>query len=115
MRNHYQDRVIHYFFPFDLPFIVGPFVNKINPVACILLETEIWPNLINNLNKKAIPVMLINARLSERSLNKYQKFTSKLVQKTINQFTLICSQNDLSSERFCHLVLHQIRLSQLVI
>ena len=103
VRNHYQDRVIHYFFPFDLPFIVGPFVNKINPVACILLETEIWPNLINNLNKKAIPVMLINARLSERSLNKYQKISSKLVQKTINQLTLIVSQNDRSSERFLSL------------
>jgi len=100
VKNHYQDRVIHYFFPFDLPFIVGSFVNKINPVACILLETEIWPNLINNLNKKAIPVMLINARLSERSLNKYQKFSSKLVQKTINQLILIGSQNDPSSERF---------------
>jgi len=103
VRNHYQDRVIHYFFPFDLPFIVGPFVNKINPVACILLETEIWPNLINNLNKKAIPIMLINARLSERSLNKYQKFSSKLVQKTINQLTLIGSQNNPSSERFLSL------------
>ena len=103
VRNHYQERVIHYFFPFDLPFIVGPFVNKINPVACILLETEIWPNLINNLNKKAIPVMLINARLSERSLNKYQKFSSKLVQKTINQLTLIGSQNNPSSERFLSL------------
>ena len=103
VRNHYQDRVIHYFFPFDLPFIVGPFVNKINPVACILLETEIWPNLINNLNKKAIPVMLINARLSEHSLNKYQKFTSNLVKKTINQLTLIGSQNEHSSERFLSL------------
>ena len=102
-RNHYKDRVIHYFFPFDLPFIVGPFIKKINPVACILLETEIWPNLINNLNKKAIPVMLINARLSERSLNKYQKFSSNLFQKTINQLTLIGSQNKRSYERFLSL------------
>ena len=101
--NHYKNQVIHYFFPFDLPFIVGPFINKINPVACILLETEIWPNLINNLNKKAIPVMLINARLSERSFNKYQKFSSQLVKKTINQLTLIGSQNNSSSERFLSL------------
>jgi len=93
VRNHYQNQVMHFFFPFDLPFIVGPFVNKINPIACILLETEIWPNLINNLDKKAIPVMLINARLSERSLKKYQRFSSKLVKKTINQLTLIGSQN----------------------
>ena len=103
VRNHYQDRVIQHFFPFDLPFIVGSFVNKINPVACILLETEIWPNLINNLNKKAIPIMLVNARLSERSLNKYQKISSNLVKKTINQLTLIGSQNDRSSERFLSL------------
>jgi len=103
VKSHYKDRVIHYFFPLDLPFIVGPFINNINPVACILLETEIWPNLINNLNKKAIPVMLINARLSERSLNKYQKFSSKLVQKTINQLILIGSQNNYSSERFLKL------------
>ena len=103
VRNHYKNRVMHYFFPFDLPSIVGPFINKINPVACILLETEIWPNLINNLNKKAIPVMLVNARLSERSFNKYQKFSSKLVQKTINQFTFIGSQNNSSRERFLSL------------
>ena len=103
VRNHYQDRVIHSFFPFDLPFIVGPFIKKINPVACILLETEIWPNLINNLNKKAIPVVLVNARLSERSFSKYQRFFSNLVQKTLNQLTLIASQNEHSSERFLSL------------
>jgi len=103
VKKHYQNRVIHYFFPFDLPFIVSPFVKKINPVACILLETEIWPNLINNLNKKAIPVMLVNARLSERSLNYYKKYSSNLVQKTINQLTLIGSQNDPSSKRFLSL------------
>jgi len=103
VRKHYQDRVIHYFFPFDLPFIVGPFIKKINPVACILLETEIWPNLINNLNKKAIPVVLVNARLSERSFSKYQRFSSNLVQKTLNQLTLIASQNEHSSERFLSL------------
>ena len=103
VRNHYQDRVIHYFFPFDLPFIVGPFIKKINPVACILLETEIWPNLINNLNKKAIPVVLVNARLSERSFSKYQRFSPNLVQKTLNLLTLIASQNEHSSERFLSL------------
>ena len=47
--------------------------------------------------------MLVNARLSERSLNKYQKFSSNLVQKTINQLTLIGSQNKQSCERFLSL------------
>jgi len=100
VRNHYKDRLIHYFFPLDLPFIVDRFIVKINPIACILLETEIWPNHINKLSKKNIPVMLVNARLSERSLKKYQNFSSNLAQKTINQLTLIVSQNERSSERF---------------
>ena len=103
VRNHYKNRVMHYFFPFDLPPIVGPFINKVNPVACILLETEIWPNHINNLNKKDIPVMLVNARLSERPLNKYQKISSNLVQKTTNQLKLIGSQNERQTERFLSL------------
>ena len=70
VRNHYQDQVIHYFFPFDLPFIVDPFVNKINPVACILLETEIWPNLITIPLKKLKPLcLLMPVHSSAQSIN----------------------------------------------
>ncbi len=97
---HYQERVTHHFFPFDEPLILESFIKKINPLACILLETEIWPNLIHKLNKKRIPVALVNARLSERSFKKYQKFSSNLIRKTINKLTLIATQNNQSSERF---------------
>ena len=76
------------------------FIKKINPLACILLETEIWPNLANKLYKKRIPVVLVNARLSERSFKKYQKFSSNLICKTINKLTLIATQNNQSNERF---------------
>ena len=100
VKRHYQERVIHHFFPFDEPLILESFIKKINPLACILLETEIWPNLVHKLNKKRIPVVLVNARLSERSFKKYQKFSSNLIRKTINKLTLIATQNDQSSERF---------------
>lgn len=100
VKRHYQERVIHHFFPFDEPLILESFIKKINPLACILLETEIWPNLAHKLNKKRIPVVLVNARLSERSFKKYQKFSSNLIRKTINKLTLIATQNDQSSERF---------------
>jgi len=100
VKRYHQERVTHHFFPFDEPLILESFIKKINPLACILLETEIWPNLAHKLNKKRIPVALVNARLSERSFKKYQKFSSNLIRKTINKLTLIATQNNQSSERF---------------
>jgi 3-deoxy-D-manno-octulosonic-acid transferase len=64
------------------------------------METEIWPNLIHILNKKNIAVALINARLSEKSFHKYQRFSKKLVRETLRKLTVICSQNNFSSDRF---------------
>ncbi|MDA8942190.1 3-deoxy-D-manno-octulosonic acid transferase [bacterium] len=103
VKNHYKERVIHCFFPFDIPFIVNLFLKKIKPAICILLETEIWPNLITKLKNKNIPVMLVNARLSDRSFKKYNKFSPKLVKSTLNSLTIICSQNENSAKRFISL------------
>ena len=103
VKNHYKRRVIHCFFPFDVPFIVNSFLKKIKPIACILLETEIWPNLITKLKYQNIPVMLVNARLSDRSFKKYNKFSPKLVSSTLNSLSIICSQNESSSKRFISL------------
>ena len=100
VKSYYHERVTHQFFPFDEPIILESFIKKINPLTCILLETEIWPNLAHNLNKKRIPILLINARLSERSFKKYQQFSLNLIRKTINKLSLIATQNDQSSERF---------------
>ena len=100
LKNHYGDNIEHCFFPFDLPFALKRFVNKIKPEICILLETELWPNLINLLHKRKIPIALVNARLSQRSLAKYQKSSAKLARDTINKINLIASQNERSSERF---------------
>ena len=93
VKSHYKDNVIHYFFPFDAKLIINSFLGKIKPEICILMETEIWPNLIHILNKKNIPVALINARLSEKSFNKYQRFSHKLVRETLRKLTLFVSQN----------------------
>jgi 3-deoxy-D-manno-octulosonic-acid transferase len=103
VEKHYKSQVIHCFFPFDIPFIVSSFLKKIKPVACILLETEIWPNLITKLKHKNIPVMLVNARLSKKSFKKYNKFSPKLVSATLNSLSIICSQNESSSKRFISL------------
>jgi len=103
VENHYKKRVFHCFFPFDAPFIVSLFLKKIKPLACILLETEIWPNLITKLKHQNIPTMLVNARLSDMSFKKYNKFSPKLVSSTLNSLSIICSQNESSSKRFISL------------
>jgi 3-deoxy-D-manno-octulosonic-acid transferase len=108
--GHYQNQVLHFYFPFDLPIIVNRYIKQINPEICILLETEIWPNLIHALNKNNIPTMLVNARLSQRSLEKYQKFAPQLTKQTLNKLNIIASQNDNSSKRFVELGTEQDRV-----
>ncbi len=100
VKSHYGETIEHCFFPFDLPFTLKRFVKNVKPEICILLETELWPNLINLLNMKKIPIALVNARLSQHSLAKYQKSSAKLARDTIKKITLIASQNESSTARF---------------
>ena len=108
--KHYNSKVFHCFFPFDIPLIINSYVNKINPEICILLETEIWPNLIQSLKKKSIPVVLINARLSEKSFHRYDKYSSNLVKASLNNLNLICAQNTSSADRFISLGANQEKI-----
>ena len=103
LKKHYKDKVSHCFFPFDSALIMRSFINNIKPQICILMETEIWPNLISLLHRKNIPAALVNARLSEKSFHNYQKFSQKLVSDSLKKLTLICSQNTFSSERLIKL------------
>ncbi len=101
--EHYHSEVLHFYFPFDLPLVINRYIKQINPAICLLLETEIWPNLIHALDKNNIPTLLVNARLSQRSLEKYQKFAPNLAWKTLNKFTIIATQNQNSANRFIKL------------
>ncbi|MHB1665034.1 MAG: 3-deoxy-D-manno-octulosonic acid transferase [bacterium] len=62
------------YFPYDFLFSVKNFINLINPVCFISIETEIWPNLFNKLKKTNIPIFILNARLSDKSFRNYYKF-----------------------------------------
>lgn len=97
--EQYQDKVLHYYFPFDISFIVKRYIKKVQPNLCILLETEIWPNFIHILHKNNIPSLLGNARLSERSLKKYKIFNT-LTKQTLNKLSVIAAQSQNSAERF---------------
>jgi 3-deoxy-D-manno-octulosonic-acid transferase len=67
-------RLVQSYLPYDLPGLVGRFIAHFQPRLCILMETEVWPNLIAQCKRQNVPVALANARLSERSLRKGLRF-----------------------------------------
>lgn len=72
------------FFPLDFSFILRKVLKLLNPKLIVIVETEIWPNLIINAYKKKIPVVIINGRISEKSFKNYKKFkfiTKKILPK----------------------------------
>ncbi len=70
-RKHKHD--VHIYFPVDFPFVVRRVVGLIRPRAVVLLECELWPNFLRCLSRHAIPVWVVNGRISERSFNGYRK------------------------------------------
>lgn len=65
-----QARVVQSYLPYDTGWMVERFLRQFKPKLCVLIETEVWPNVMAQCTKHEVPVALVNARLSERSLNK---------------------------------------------
>jgi len=95
----YADNVLHCYLPYDLPIAVSRFLKSARPVLGIIMETELWPNLIHHANTLDIPLVLANARLSARSAAGYQKI-GKLTRSMLQQFTLIAAQSQDDRQRF---------------
>lgn len=91
------DAVVIYF-PLDLSFIVKRVVNRIHPKLYIMIETEIWPNVLKALRYKHVPAILINGRISDRSFGKY-KLVRRFLADTLNKINLFCMQSDIDAER----------------
>ena len=84
-------KVKHQYIPVDIPFFVTLFLERWKPKMLILIETEIWPNIINSCKEKDIYTALVNARLSEKSKNNYIKYSS-LIRPAIDSIDIILAQ-----------------------
>ena len=84
--------VYHRFFPFDVSFLINNFLNSWKPNYILLVDSEIWPNLILSIKKRKIPLALINARLTSKSFNKWMKFP-KTAKKIFSSFDLCLTSN----------------------
>ncbi|MGB0205762.1 MAG: lipid IV(A) 3-deoxy-D-manno-octulosonic acid transferase [Neptuniibacter sp.] len=98
----FGDSVTHLYCPYDLPCALKRFLNKVNPRACVIVETELWPNLVNSCSQENIPVLVANARLSERSAKGYARF-GKMAELMLKQISKVAVQNDTDGQRFLDL------------
>ena len=94
----FGERVFHVYLPYDLPASVKRFLDRIRPRFAVIMETEIWPNLFITCRERAIPIVVTNARLSERSLRGYGP-VRPLARRAIRCASFVAAQSPLDAER----------------
>jgi len=94
----YGERLCQAYLPYDLPDACGRFLDHFKPQLGLLMETELWPNLIAGARARAIPLALINARLSARSQHGYQRFP-KLIRPALAALQVVAAQTAADAER----------------
>lgn len=99
LQELFDERVAHLYCPFDLTPVVRRFLDRVAPRLAIVMETEIWPNLLAECAARALPVLLVNARLSARSARGYAKVRT-LARESMGRFRLIAAQTRADAERF---------------
>ncbi|MFH0913656.1 MAG: 3-deoxy-D-manno-octulosonic acid transferase [Candidatus Omnitrophota bacterium] len=90
------------YLPLDFSFITRGVVNRINPALFIIMETEIWPNLIRHLKQRNIPMVLANARISDRSFKGY-RMIKFLLKPILGRISLFCAQTQADAQRLARL------------
>lgn len=98
----FANKVQHCYLPFDVMPCTALFLRRLKPQLMIFMETELWPNLVAQCQQKQIKLLLINGRLSQGSLNSYQKF-SALMTPCLNRFDKILTQSNENLNHFIQL------------
>jgi len=88
-----------FFFPYDLFFSVKHTVNNIDPALVLIVESDIWPNFLLEINRRNIPVVLVNAKLSQRSFLGYRRFAF-FTKRLFLLFSKVCTQSTGDANRF---------------
>lgn len=98
----YGDRVLRAYLPYDYPFAAKRFLRHFRPRIGILMETEIWFNLIHHCHDANVPLQLLNARMSEKSARGYARFV-RLTREALGSLSAIAAQTAADAERLVRL------------
>jgi 3-deoxy-D-manno-octulosonic-acid transferase len=102
VRALFGDDVAHVYAPYDLPGAVGRFLGRVRPQLAVIMETELWPNLYRACHSGQVPLLLVNARLSARSVSGYRKVRC-LISETLSAVTEIAAQSEQDALNFASL------------
>ena len=91
-----------FFFPFDISFVMEKAFNNIKPCLCILMELEVWYNYTCIANRRGIPIVVVNGRLSTKSFGRYRKIRP-LITPMFEKLPLVLAQTEDYARRFIHL------------
>ena len=98
----FGDEVHHTYIPFEAPHVVDRFFSATNPDIALVLETEIWPNLYRGCGVRDIPLVLVSARISPKSVRNYRRLLP-LFRETLSHGIVIAAQSEADAERFLSL------------
>jgi 3-deoxy-D-manno-octulosonic-acid transferase len=99
VRALFGDEVFHVYLPYDLPSALNGFLDRVRPELLVMVETEVWPNLLAACEARGIPSLLANGRLSERSLKGYRKL-GKLAGEAFAGIDWVAAQSTPDAQRF---------------
>jgi 3-deoxy-D-manno-octulosonic-acid transferase len=94
----YGDSVERIYLPYDTPWAMQRFLRHVRPRLGLIMETELWPNLLAACREQSVPLLLVNARLSERSAQRYAKFPV-LTAEALQSLAAIGAQSDKDAKR----------------
>lgn len=95
----FGEEVLHCYLPYDLPGAVRRFLDRVRPAVAVVMETEIWPNLYRECARRRLRIVLISARLSEKSVRRFRRIAG-LFREALQQDLLIGAQTEVDAERF---------------
>jgi 3-deoxy-D-manno-octulosonic-acid transferase len=95
----FGNSVEHCYAPYDMPDAIARFLKRVHPTILVIMETELWPNLIHACHRRATPVVLANGRLSEKSAAGYAKIEA-LARPMLGRLSVVAAQTQADGERF---------------
>ncbi|MFZ2290048.1 MAG: lipid IV(A) 3-deoxy-D-manno-octulosonic acid transferase [Halopseudomonas yangmingensis] len=102
IRRLFGEQIGHAYLPWDLPWLQRRLIRRLRPKLLVIMETELWPNLIAECKRAGVPVVLANARLSERSARGYQRL-DWLVRPMFASLDWVAVQTAAEAQRFADL------------
>ena len=93
----------HFYAPYDYALVQRRVLGRLKPRAMVIMETELWPNLMREARRADVPVLIANARLSDRSFDRYRRWGGRLLREVLAGVGLVCAQSPRDRERFAEL------------